>query len=174
MAFIFKNEKAARAIFEDWRQTYGAKDKDEIIKISMIRGVSEENPGWYRAVVTTNLDTAKRNDRYIMVSRVRTLEAESTENLDRFSESFKQFGFYLLAPAILENGKPHPKVLLDFGIVKTAFNDRQAWEIGPNDLDIAAITDDTKPIIPKNVKNAPLIELLKKRKTLKDGRHPKF
>ena len=166
MAFLFKNEEKARAIFKDWRGIFGEKDADETIRISMIRGVSEKNPAWYRAVVTTNLDLTKRppkNQRLITVSRVHTLTPDATTNLDMFSASFKRFGIYLLAPAIIDGTQPQPRVLFDVGIVKTSFNDREAWEIGPNDLDMAGINDETMPIIPKDKKDAPVLELLKKK-----------
>jgi hypothetical protein len=170
MAFLFKNEEKARAIFKDWKETFGDEDKDETIRISMVRGVSEKDPAWYRAVVTTNIDLATKNpkhNRIITVSRIHTLTPDTTVNLDRFSESFKKFGIYLLAPAIIDDTKSYPRVLTDIGIVKRNFNDRQAWEIGPNDLDISSINDETKPIIPKDIKNAPLLELFKQKDKLK-------
>ena len=166
MAFLFKNEEKARAIFKDWRDTFGKEDTNETIRISMIRGVSEKDLSWYRAVVTTNLDLTKKppsNQRLITVSRVHTLTPATTTNLDMFSASFKRFGIYLLAPAIIDDVQPEPRVLFNAGIVKTSFNDREAWEIGPNDLDIAGINDETKPIVPKDKKDAPLLELFKKR-----------
>ena len=167
MAFLFKNEEKAKAIFKDWRDTFGEKDIDEIIRVSMIRGVSEKNSTWYRAVVTTNLDLTKRpptNQRFITVSRVHTLTPDATTNLDMFSASFKRFGIYLLAPAIIDETQPQPRVLFDVGIVKTSFNDREAWEIGPNDLDMAGINDETIPIVPEDKKDAPVLELLKKKR----------
>jgi hypothetical protein len=167
MAFLFKNEEKAKAIFKDWRDTFGEKDIDEIIRVSMIRGVSEKNSTWYRAVVTTNLDLTKRpptNQRFITVSRVHTLTPDATTNLDMFSASFKRFGIYLLAPAIVDETQPQPRVLFDVGIVKTSFNDREAWEIGPNDLDMAGINDETMPIVPEDKKDAPVLELLKKKR----------
>lgn len=166
MAFLFKNEEKARAIFKDWRDTFGKEDTEETIRISMIRGVSEKDPAWYRAVVTTNLDLTKKpptNQRLITVSRVHTLTPKATTNLDMFSASYKRYGIYLLAPAIVDESQPEPRVLFNAGIVKTSFNDREAWEIGPNDLDIAGINDETKPIVPKDKKDAPLLKLFKQR-----------
>ena len=169
MAFLFKDEDKAKAIFKDWLDTFGGEDINEVIRISMIRGVSEKNPAWYRAVVSTNLDLKiPRKGHVITVSRVHTLTPETTENLDRFSESFKEFGVYLLAPAIIDDTKSYPRVLLDSGVVKREFIERQAWEIGPNDLDMAGIKEETIPIIPKDVEDAPVLKLIEKREGIKN------
>lgn len=163
MGFIFNNADKAKAIFKDWNETFGKEDKDETIRVSMIRGVSKKNPMWYKAVVTTNLDEKnlpKDRDKVIVVSRVHTLTPDTTENLDRFVQSFNIFGIYLIVPAIFDKTKPYPTIFTDLGIVKRSFIERRAWEIGLNDLDFAAITDDIEPIIPKGVKNPPVAELL--------------
>ncbi|OGU95722.1 MAG: hypothetical protein A2475_03940 [Ignavibacteria bacterium RIFOXYC2_FULL_35_21] len=164
LAFLFKNEENAKAIFKDWKETLGNKDIKETIRISIIRGVSEDNPTWYRVVITTNLHQTENSFscNFVVVSRIHTLTPDNTTNLDRFSESFKKFGIYLLAPAIIDDNKQPPRVLFEIGIEKQTFNDRQAWEIGLNDLDCAGITNETTPIIPKDIKNAPVLELLKR------------
>jgi len=131
MALLFKNEEKARAIFEDWRNFYGEEDTKEVIRITILRGVSKENPTWYRTIISTNIDPANLQKRRIFtVSRLHTLTPTSTENLDRFTQSFKQFGVYLLAPSIIKETETHPKVLFDVGVVKRSFNDRWAWEGG--------------------------------------------
>ena len=166
MGFLFKNEEMARAIFKDWQDTFGREDKEEVIRISMIRGISNKNPTWYRAVVSTNLDKKKISpvDRIINVSRLHTLTPDSTLNLDRFVESYKFFGGYLMAPAITDEGQTQPKLLYELGIVKRSFVEKEAWEIGLNDLDVAAITEDTVPVIPKGVTNPPVEDVLKQRR----------
>jgi len=170
MAFLFKNKEMAEAIFKDWQETFGREDKGDVIRISMVRGISKKHPAWYRAVVSTNMDPAKmgKKDRVINVSRIHTLTPDTTENLDRFAASFREFGVYLLAPALIVDGEASPQIHFSLGIVKGAFTDKHAWEIGPNDFDIAAITPDkdTDPIIPEGVKDPPILETLKKQKEM--------
>lgn len=36
-------------------------------------------------------------------------------------------------------------------------------EVGLNDFDIAGITDDTNPVIPKDIANPPILEVFRKR-----------
>lgn len=168
MAFLFKNEDIAQAIFKDWKEIFGNEDKNETIRVSMVRGISVDNPNWYSIVITTDLERLKLpKGTVINVSRVHTLTPDSTKNLDGFVKGFKEFGVYLLAPAIFDETKPYPRVLFDLGIVKRNFIDKQAWEVGPNDLEIGAITEDINPIIPKHVKNPPIAELLKQRASRK-------
>jgi hypothetical protein len=41
---------------------------------------------------------------------------------------------------------------------------RNAWEIGPHDIDSAAIHEDDDPIIPESVKDAPVLKLIHNRR----------
>jgi hypothetical protein len=41
---------------------------------------------------------------------------------------------------------------------------RNAWEIGPNDLDTPAIHEDDDPVVPENVKDAPIFSLLRSKR----------
>ena len=132
----------------------------------MIRGVSEKILLGIVQLLLQILTLQKDRQRISVLLLCREcipLTPDATTNLDMFSASFKRFGIYLLAPAIIDGTQPQPRVLFDVGIVKTSFNDREAWEIGPNDLDMAGINDETMPIIPKDKKDAPVLELLKKK-----------
>ena len=50
-------------------------------------------------------------------------------------------------------------------IVKKELHIRNAWEIGENDLDMVVMKSTDLPIIPSEVKNAPVLDLLKKKKS---------
>lgn len=169
IAFMFENEEMATAIFTDWKDTFGDSDAEDVIRLSVLRGISEKNPAWYRVVVTTSMEKLKHPGAlYISVSRVHTLTAESQVNLDRFVESYKRFGLYLLAPALIIDSQTSPRINFDLGIMKKAFFDRNAWEVGENDLDIAGITDDTKPIIPSNATSPPVLKVIEKLERRRD------
>ncbi|MFZ3031468.1 MAG: hypothetical protein WA082_00335, partial [Candidatus Moraniibacteriota bacterium] len=169
VAILFTDEKMARAIFKDWKETFGNEDKEEVIHISAVRGIDAKNPAWYRVGVGTKTDPKTfAGGAVTSVTRLHTLNAKTTENLDRFTESFKQWGLYLFAPAVMRLGEERPEVFIKEGIVKREFTIKDAWEIGPNDLDMVLITpDDTDPIIPAGVTDAPVLETMKKKKELK-------
>ena len=64
-----------------------------------------------------------------------------------------------LLPMIALDEKITP--LWDYEIVLKKINIKQAYEIGKGDLEAAAILKDDDPIIPRNIKNPPIKELLK-------------
>ncbi|HWY79107.1 MAG TPA: hypothetical protein VNW29_01995 [Candidatus Sulfotelmatobacter sp.] len=164
LALMFDNKNMAEAIFKDWIETFSREDKDELIRIAMLRGISRKNPSWYRAIIGINLKNKKLStDNIITVSRVHTLEPDSTRNLDGFSKSFNRFGVYLLAPVIVKPSKqnPNPEINTDLGIVKKSFEDRHAWEVGPNDLDLGGINEKDDIIIPEGTENPPVLKLIK-------------
>ncbi len=162
LALMFENKSASEKIFMDWQKRFSREDKDEIIRLAMLRGVSKKNPSWYRAVIGTNFESIKlKTDRLIIMSRIHTMNPESTKNLDGFVESYKKFGVYLLAPAHIDPSKDFPDINVKLGIVKRKFEDRNAWEVGLNDPDSGGITNKDNIIIPKEVKNPPVLDLFK-------------
>lgn len=172
LGLLYEDDKSARNIFKDWRESLGERDEQEKIRVTIARGIEEKNPSWYRIGIGTNLD--KKNlpsETLMMVTRLHTMTPDSTANIDRFMESYKKYGFYLFAPAFIPKGETTPKVLIDIGIVKKQLIEKYAWEIGPDDVDdIALITPNTKPLIPAGVTNAPVLETLKKISEMK-ARH---
>lgn len=158
---LFRDKTSAKAIFEEWQSTFGREDTEDTIRVAVARGVDYDHPAWYTIGVGTKIDKSKFT-RLTTVTRLHTMNPETTVNLDRFSESFKKWGYYLLAPVLWFEGEASPTILYNLGIVKHEFTDREAWGIGPNDLDLALITLDSKPLIPEDVDNAPVLELIKK------------
>lgn len=165
VGMIFKDEKSAKAIFQDWNAAFGDDDREDTIHLAVAQGINADHPAWYVMGVGTKIDPAKHIGGKVMtVTRLHVLTPATTENLDRFMASFRKWKFYLFAPAILREGKPMPEVLVDLGIVKHEFICRNAWEIGPNDLDVALISHDANPVIPVGIVNAPVLDTLKKKK----------
>ena len=162
LALMFENKSLSEEIFKDWQERFSREDKDEVIRLAMLRGISRKNPSWYRAVIGINFESRKlKTDRLITTSRVHTMNPESTKNLDGFVESYRKFGIYLLAPAHTDPSKEFPDINVKLGIVKRKFEDRNVWELGLNDPDIAGVTEEDDIIIPEGVTNAPVLELLK-------------
>lgn len=171
LGLLFKDETSARAIFRDWKETLGDEDRDDIIRLVVARGVDAQHPAWYRIGVGTKIDVGNRSsETLITVTRLHTMTPSTTANLERFVESYRRSGMFLLAPAIMREGASIPEVLIDSGIVKHDVVERNAWEIGPNDIDLALITPDTNPVIPEGITDAPALETLNKIRAMKEGK----
>lgn len=160
----FENEQAGKKIFEKWIDEYGKIDVEEVISISIIKGIRKDRPYWYKVLVTKNIkkNQIKKGGFITVSSRFHRMEATNSKNLDNLINGYKYFNKYLLIPAYVDkeyNFKPFPEL----GILKTKLKFINAWEIGVNDIERVVITDDDDPIIPENVVNAPILELLKAR-----------
>jgi hypothetical protein len=163
LAPTFKNREIAKQIFAQWRSEIGVRDEAEQIRISIIRGIDKKNPYFYRVVIGSNPDTSlpMSGIRYaVFVNRVHTMEPSSNENLERFLRSYNSFGQYFLVPAVANTDMTSIDPILDHDIAKREMYVKDAWEIGKNDLESAAIYNDDDPIIPDRVKNPPIVELL--------------
>lgn len=88
---------------------------------------------------------------------------QTSKNLDNFKEAYAHFGYYLFAPGAMGTDGL-PDIFFSHGIVKKEISFRQAWEVGPNDLDSVLIDADNEPIIPRGITSPPIRELLEKKK----------
>lgn len=172
LLFCYKDIKAGIQIFEGWAELF--KQKQLNLRISIIMHVSKKHPAWYRVQVGQDVfsmkEVEKLKGRYVMqATRFHTMEPETTENIDRFREAFEQR--HLCGISAVEFSK---------NIEETMFNKekrynqvipvrnivfREAWEVGVNDMDSSTILPDDDPIIPdEHLIDAPVLELLKKKK----------
>jgi hypothetical protein len=170
MALLFRNPKAAVEIFEGWREDLGDDDQEERLRIAVIRGVSVSNPAHYRVVIGTEFDAVLAKvdpvqGRAVMMSRVHIMEPATTVNLDRFIKSYEQAKSYILAPGVVDSSGQ--SMLGQPSIRKSTLHIREAWQIGRDDPDGVGIHADDAIVVPKDQKEAPVVELqsgLKKRK----------
>lgn len=89
---------------------------------------------------------------------------QASTHIDNFTRAYNAFGYYLLAPGGMNEMK-QPNIIFDQGIVKRKIYFKNAWEIGSNDMDCASIKPTDHPLIPPEIKNplvAELLEILKK------------
>lgn len=158
----FENEQAAKDIFKNWIKEYGKVDKEETISISIIKGIRKDKPYWYKVLISKEIRKNQMKDGSFisLSSRFHRMEATSSTNLDNLINGYKYFKEYLLIPAYVDkdsNMKPFP----DLGILKTKLKFINAWEIGIHETERVVITEDDEPIIPDNIENAPILEVLK-------------
>jgi SEC-C motif len=176
LMLLFKDMKAATSIFEGWRQELGRDDLSEKLRISVVTGVSRENPFAYRVVLGTNpnwltADKRKPSTQFVMVSRINEMTPRSSANLDRFLEAYRNAQRYLLLPA--QAGVDEITGLApDLGITKRELFVRRAFEIGRHDPESIAIYPDDKVIIPDGVSDAPVLEVLQRKKQNKGAWRP--
>lgn len=158
----FEDGQAGQAIFRAWRERWGDEDKEEALRLAIIRGLSEENPAEYAVVVGPNLRYVgdQEGKIFTFISRINRMAPTSTANFDAFMAAYQKAGAFLFAPAQFGTGPPTPFIQL--AIVKRHLQIRQAWEIGENDPAISALHDDDHPIIPSDVTDPPVIRALER------------
>jgi hypothetical protein len=57
-----------------------------------------------------------------------------------------------------------PRFLAQFSIEKQEIHVVEAWQVGENDLEATVIHADDKPIIPKGLKDAPVLRTMSRKK----------
>lgn len=163
----YEDEIAGKRIFDNWIKKVGKEDKDEQIKITIIKGVDKNNPFWYRVHVSSNIDKDefKSGNLFILASRFHEMNANSSINLDNLINGFNTLKQYRLCPAkIIDINTGQIEPYFDRAILKRELYIKHAWEIGKHDLDNVVIKKGDSPIIPDNVINAPVLEVLKNKK----------
>ncbi len=163
----FENQEAGKKIFDDWIKKIGNKDLDELIKITIIKGVNKNKPFWYRVHITMNLDSKEfqSNELIISMSRIHEMNAENSNNLDILTNGFNALKQYQLCPATISTTKESIQPYYDKSILKKSLFIKNAWEIGENDCDCVVIKKSDCPIIPTGTTDAPILKLLKKLNT---------
>lgn len=164
IAPMFREGQPAKKIFEGWRKDIGTIDKENRLRLAIIKGISRANPHAYRLVIGPNLEAAsvpQGMKHFIGVNRVHTMEPTAGKNLQRFLESFRRTGWYVLTHAVLASGDTVPTVIRDNYLLKGDLTVREAWEVGVNDMDLLGVLPGDDPIIPSGVEAAPVLELLR-------------
>jgi len=159
----FENPEVAKQIFQSWKAELGDRDTDDRLRVVIVRGISMQNPHWYRVLIGSNLDRELRTPgvrQVVSVSRMNTMEADSEVNLERFLRSYDKVKSYILTAAAMTPQRGFAFVPDCPGLIKRELHVRRAWEIGRNDPDSVAIFVDDTPIIPADQKSPPVTELL--------------
>lgn len=162
----FKNGDIGQKIFNKWIERVGINDKEELIRISIVRGINKDNPNYYRVLVTANIDKNLNNkeELTLVTARIHEMEPNDSKSLEYLINEFNSRKEYKLYPAgkIYEKNGFEP--YFSKGILKRELNIRHAWEVSEQDIESVAIKENDKPIIPKNIIDAPVLKLLKKKR----------
>lgn len=166
MVFLYLNINEGIKIFEDWEQTY--KRGELNIKITIISGVDRNHPQWYKVFVSPDMkvllnNRLKSSERYVIsTSRFHLMNASSDMNIRMLKKLFDKFGFIGISASAIENNqmsfdkeKRYNKVI---PVRNVEF--REAWTIGENEPESAAILKDDDVIIPTGHKiDAPVLRV---------------
>ena len=162
----FENGVAGKAIFDNWIKKFGKEDNDDIIKITIVKGTNKQNPFWYRVHITSNIEKEflKLKERFIGVTaRFHEMTPNNSVNLDRIVEGLKMSNKFSFCPAMISKDGSEIDPYFDKLILKQKIEIKNAWEIGLHDIVSSVIKKGDDPIIPDNIDNAPVLEILKKR-----------
>jgi hypothetical protein len=171
LGLAYQDPSAAKDIFTSWRKRYGDDDVKDDLKITIVRGISRDNPAAYAVMVGQNPNNVPLSEGNIVgfVSRINRMSPKTTQNLDLFLDDYARHGRYVLLPAHLPNKMARPEPIFDLPIGKHNLTVTNAWEIGTNDMAASVLHLDEPPFIPANQPNAPVIKTLEWLKSLRVG-----
>lgn len=160
----FKNADIGQKIFDKWIERIGAEDKEELIRVSIIRGIDKDNPYYYRVLITANIDKNLNNkgELTLATARIHKMGPKDSKSLEYLINQFNVRKEYKLYPAGKIFGENGFESYYNKGILKRELNIRNAWQIGEHDIDRVAIKENDNPIIPKDINDAPVLKILKK------------
>jgi hypothetical protein len=157
LALMFGDEDAGSAIFRQWREEIGADDKAKQLRISFITGISSKQPHAYRVVIGANppADLGK-DELFAILTRNLSVDARTPANLHTFLGLYRQVGEFYFAPAF-GDGRSRPRVDGALAIKIHRAHVVEAWRVGENDLERAAIDDDDDVIVPEGENDPPYL-----------------
>lgn len=140
LALLFKNEEAARAIFSAWHERVGPADRNNQIRVAIIRNHNPDRPSHY--IVQIASTPPKPNEMepgqsFVMASRCLENTPEDDVNLTRFLRDHADIGAYYLAAGIMRPGKDSEPKWLDGMILKRELSVKRASDV--DELDVEAI-----------------------------------
>lgn len=165
IGFLFNNEDGARRVFQDLIDRVGKYDEEERIVLSFIKGINKERIYDYRVMITGKVKVPKNNDKNIliqMMTRFHEMNCKDDKNLGILENVIKNKPNtkIVILPMINDNKEQTIKPLWNYEISLKHVNIKNAYEISKEDYEATVIKKDDKPVIPENVTNAPVNELL--------------
>lgn len=170
LMLLFKDMDAGKSIFDEWRALH---EKGSLnMRLAFILKVDKNNPTWYKVIVSQDINDIRKEKvgQYILQSeRFVTMKPKTRESIDVFKALYKRFGFCKLSSVLIDDNQQmvlnDPQKRCPFLLPVKNIVFREAWEIGVDDQYSSAILPDDNPMIPEEHKSdAPVIELLKRKK----------
>ncbi len=165
LILLFRKPEVAEKIFRGWERLLGREDQYDSIVLTQILGTDKANRPYYRLVIGPNSGTTLKQESSrleVGVFRMQDMFPQDSRTMDTFKKAFEKHGKYVLRFGWLANAESTPKLATDFGIIKTQFHTRHAWQIDLNEPLSAATFGIEQPFIPDDVENAPILQVLKR------------
>lgn len=167
LGIIFSNREAGREIFIQWLKEIGKVDVKGKIRLTIVKGIDKGNPYAYRLIIGANPMVSQSSARlFNFISRFQKMNPKTSDGLDLFLSAYISLNTFDFAPAFAppgSDGLQDLEVGSDICIRMHHIYIRNAWEIGLNDIDSVAITEDDDPIIPEGVECPPVLKLIRSR-----------
>ena len=170
IGFLFENEEGAKKVFQDLINYASKDDKEGKIVVSFIKGISKKQKYDYRVMITGKVNAPKNKNENIIVNmatRFHQMNCIDDKNIGILEDIINN-GInpkISILPMTILSEKIIP--LWEYEIILKKINIKQAYEIGKFDLESAVILKDDEPIIPPDIENPPIKELLNILKTRK-------
>ena len=170
IGFLFENEEGAKKVFQDLIDNATKEDKEGKIVVSFIKGISKTNIFDYSVMITGKVRIPKNSSENIIInSAIRFHQMNCTDDknigiLENIINTRKNYKISILPMIVYNNEEIKP--LWEYEIILKNVTVKQAYEIGKDDLEAAAILENDNPIIPPQIKNPPINELLELKKLM--------
>jgi hypothetical protein len=156
----FYDFSMGKKIFEGWIKEYGETIETRL-KLSIIKGVNKKNPYWYRVLITPIFEE-ENNGVFFLSSKFHDMEPTTPTNMLQVIDAYKNLGHIPLLPAGVVDGKFEADVESRIKIQNLSIKD--AWKISLEDIECVAILEDDDIFIPSDIQNAPVLDVIKKKK----------
>lgn len=159
-----------KSIFDDWIKDIGYNDGKNEIGIRIIKGIDKEHPYWYRVAVGQQgfvHSNVKKPQLMAMAARCHTMEPNNDNNLKMFKKELQCAKSFSLCPAYMPDFNEQPRIYEKLMIRKKCESIVicNACDLQNDDLlSFSAILPTDNPIIPSGKENAPILEMIERKK----------
>ena len=159
---VFKNLDKVSSVIDEWGVRIS--NGEQPIKIYIIRGISAQNPMWYRiGIVPGDLRVNAPSGRYLISECKRhTLTPKTQDLLNAFERDYCEYGVcWLMACQGDESSGGAAPEKFTKGILFNNVEFKDAWTIDSHDEACFAIGPDDDPMIPvEHASDAPVLAVL--------------
>jgi hypothetical protein len=142
IVLFFQNKEYAKKIIKEWFDKMWNEDKDNLLRITIIKWIDEKNPYHYRVSISSNFKKDIENDWFFqIISRHHTMTPNSPQNLNNLEWMYSSFKEFILHFWFIDLKTWKQELFEEIWIKKKELIIKNACNIKENDPDIVAIKD---------------------------------